>query len=389
MIPFRLVVKNLVKHPLRSALTVLSLMVAVFLLSTLRTFVVSLNAGVEQAKTNRLMVQSAVSLFVYLPDTYKAKLREVEGVEEIVRWNWFGGYYQDESNFFGQFGTDPAALLEVYDEIEVIEGSAEDFVGQRTACMIGQATAKKFGFEIGQTIPLVGVLFRRTDGQPWGFKLAAIYRATQKTMDDQTMFFHADYMRESLDQGEATGPSGVSVYVLKTAPGADTTEIMRSVDELYENGPQAVQTTTEAEFNAQFATMVGNIPLFVNAIGLGVFASILLAALNTMLMAAREQTRDVGVLKALGFTDFAVFVVMLSQSLFLCALGGALGIGVAILMDPFVATVVSMMLPTYSVTFDTLALGGVMALGVGFVAGIAPAWRARNLKVVDALSAVA
>lgn len=387
MIPLRLVRKNLLKHKVRFVLTVLSMAVAIFLLCALRSLVVALEAGVKASSTNRLVVQSSVSLFVYLPDSYEPKLREVEGVANVCRWNWFGGFYQEPRNFFAQFATDPDALLDVYPEIEIIDGSYETFRRERTACVVGQATAEKYGKKVGDTFPIIGTIFPRVDGSAWDFKIAAIYRSSKPTIDQSTLFFHNKFLDEALESGESTGPRGAGIYVLRTDPDADATAIMSTIDALYENGPQKVQTTTEQEFQKQFVSMIGNVPFFVASIGGGVMLAILLAVLNTMLMSAREQTRDVGVLKALGFTDMGVFGLMLLQSLVLCGLGGGLGILLAKITETEIGKFLATFFPNYIVTGSTVIQATWLTLGLGLLAGIAPAVRARGLKAVEAMRA--
>ncbi|MFN0008017.1 MAG: ABC transporter permease [Planctomycetota bacterium] len=387
MIPLRLVRKNLLKHKVRFVLTVLSMTVAIFLLCALRSLVVALEAGVKASSTNRLVVQSSVSLFVYLPDSYEPKLREVEGVANVCRWNWFGGFYQEPKNFFAQFATDPEALLDVYPEIEIIDGSYETFRRERTACVVGQATAEKYGKKVGDTFPIIGTIFPRVDGSAWDFKIAAIYRSSKPTIDQNTLFFHNKFLDEALESGESMGPRGAGIYVLRTEPDADATAIMSTIDALYEHGPQKVQTTTEQEFQKQFVSMIGNVPFFVASIGGGVMLAILLAVLNTMLMSAREQTRDVGVLKALGFTDMGLFGLMLLQSLVLCGLGGALGILLAKITEPAIERFLATFFPNYMVTGSTMIQATVLTLGLGLLAGIAPALRARGLKAVEAMRA--
>ena len=389
MFPFRLVFKNLLKHPLRVILTIASIAIAVFLLCALQSLVVALDAGVREAASNRLIVQSKVSLFVYMPESYKAQLERVNGVERIVRWNWFGGYYQDQSNFFAQFATDPDALLDVYPEIEIVEGSAKEFIEDQRTCIIGKVTADKYGFKVGDTVPIIATIFTRADGAAWDFKVAALYRSKKKNVDENTLFFHSKYLDRALEMGEASGPSGVGIFVLRTAPGVDQTALMSEIDAMYENGPQVVQATTEAEFQAQFVSMIGNVPFFVNSIGTGVMIAILLAALNTMLMSAREQTRDVGVLKALGFQDGSIFGLLMAQSLVMCGIGGGLGIGLAKMLEPGMAKFLGTMFPGYELTSGTLIMAAGLTLGIGVLAGITPALRARSMHVIEALRATA
>jgi putative ABC transport system permease protein len=160
---------------------------------------------------------------------------------------------------------------------------------------------------------------------------------------------------------------------------------MADVDALFENGPQRVLTTTEAEFQRQFVSMMGNIPTFLGWIGGGVLFAIFLATLNTMLMAGRERTRDLGVIKALGFNDRTAFFMLLTEALFLCVTGGLLGVGLALLTPPVVAVMIGTMLPGYMVTTGTAVMGVVGSMVIGLVAGLLPALRAQRLRPVDAL----
>jgi putative ABC transport system permease protein len=383
-VPTRLIFRNLLRHKLRTALTVGSLGIAVFLLCVLRALVVSLDAGVRNSTSDRLIVQSAVSLFVNLPASYVGKLRAVEGVDSVARLQWFGGYYQDPSSFFGQFGVDPEEFLGMYPEFKIVEGSRERFLTERTACIVGRQTADRYGFKVGDTVPIIGTIFQRLDGTPWEFQVAGIYELESIVWDETTIFFPFEYLEESLKGGAASGPPGSGVIYIHLAEGVNPVNIAAEVDGLFENGPQRVQTTTEAEFNAQFVSMVGNIPFFVTTIGGGVLAAILLAVINTMLLAGREQRHDMGVLKALGFSEWAVFGVMLGQGVLLCVVGGGLGIGLAQISAPEIAKVLGTMFPGFEMTSDILTSACTLSLGIGLLSGILPAAATRKLLAVDA-----
>jgi putative ABC transport system permease protein len=381
----RLVLRHLLGHKNRSLLTIGAVGIAVFLLCLLRTLVTALEAGVEAASASRLMVQSAVSLFVGLPISYQDKIRTIEGVESLSKWQWFGGVYQDPSNFFGQFAVDHANLLEVYPEIDLAPEARATFAARRNACIVGYQLADQFGWKPGDRIPLIGALFPHPDGDEvaWEFELAGIYRSDSAAVDNRTMLFRWDFFQETQEAGG--DPIEVGVLVLKVAPGADVTRIMGEVDALFENGPQRVRTTTEKEFQRQFVTMVGNIPMFVGWIGGGVLIAILLACVNTMLMAARQQTHDVGILKALGFSDAAAFRVMLAQALVLCGLGGLLGVGVALAAQPVVIGILGTFFPGFAILPETLVLAAAVTLALGLVSGAVPALRSARLRCVEAL----
>ncbi|MEW6072708.1 MAG: ABC transporter permease [Planctomycetota bacterium] len=382
----RLVLRNLLKHPLRSLLTVGSLVVALFLLCLLRSLVTALNAGVEAANAQRLIVQSAVSLFVDLPTSYQTKIEAVDGVASVAKWQWFGGYYQDPGNFFAQFAVDGAELFDMYPELEIVEGSQEGFLARRTSCVIGEGLVRDFGWKVGETIPIIGALFPGPGGEAWQFDVAAVYRPTRPNLDPRTLFFHWDYFAQT--EREITGEEPkVGVFVTRLAPGADATAVMATVDSLFANGPQRVQTTTEAEFNRQFVSMVGNLPRFIGAIGGGVLLAILLACVNTMLMAGREQTHDVGILKALGFTNASVLRLLLVQSFVLCGVGGGLGILLAISSAAGIAATMGQYFPGYEVRTATILLAAAVTIGIGFLAGIFPAWQAGRRSPVEDLRA--
>lgn len=394
----RLVWRNLSRHPVRSLLTLGSLVVALFLLCLLRSLVTTLESGVKDARSNRLVVQSAVSLFVEMPLAYQPRIAALEGVESTCKWQWFGGYYQSERNFFAQFAVDQDSLFDVYPEIGLVDHpraagrtpaqQREEFLSVRTACIIGDALAEEFGWSVGDTIPLIGGIFPPAEGETWSFRVAGIYRPGSSSVDARTMYFRWDYFQRTLEEGPDRFTPGMGVLMLRTAPDADQQRLMADVERMFEHGPQRVQCTTEAEFQAQFVSMVGNVPFFVASIGGGVLIAILLACVNTMLMAGREQTHDVGILKALGFTDRTAFTVLIGQSLLLCALGGGLGVLAALQTEPMIARALGVMFPNYAVAPETVALGLAISVGIGLVAGIMPAWTAGRLRVVEALRSV-
>ena len=382
----RLVLRNLFKHPIRSLLTVGSLVVALFLLCILRSLVTTLGAGVEAANEQRLWVQSAVSLFVDLPTSYQSKIEAVEGVGSVGKWQWFGGYYQDPGNFFAQFAVDPEELFDMYPEVEIVEGSKEAFFSRRTSCVIGESLAQDFDWRIGDTVPIIGALFPQPDGSAWEFEVAAIYHPTKPNFDNRTLFFHWDYFAQTMREIDGEEPN-VGTFVIKLESGADATAVMATVDELFANGPQRVQTTTEAEFNRQFVSMIGNLPRFIGAIGGGVFVAILLACVNTMLMAGREQIHDVGILKALGFSGGSVLALLLVQSMVLCSIGGGIGIALAWMSSPGISAAMGQFFPGYEVKPATLVLAAAITLGIGLLAGIFPAWQASKRSPVEDLRA--
>jgi putative ABC transport system permease protein len=380
----KLIRRSLLRHPLRTLLTIGSLAVAIFLLCFLRSLVTTLSAGVESADQRRLWVQSAVSLFVDLPLTYQAKIGAVEGVKRTTKWQWFGGYYQDPSSFFAQFAVEPEQLFAMWPEVGILDGSKEAFLADKRACIVGEGIAREFDWKVGDTVPIIGMLFQKADGSAWEFQIAAIYKPKRASVDDRTLFFHWDLFEKTMEEAMGETPQ-VGVFIIEIEEGADVPRVMATVDGLFENGPQRVQTTTEAEWNRQFVSMVGNVPRLVSFIGGGVLLAILLACVNTMLMQAREQLREIGVMKALGFSDGAAAMFLLAQSLLLVGTGGALGIGLALLTQPGIARFMSGFFPGYDVAPLTIAGAIGVTVVLGLLAGAVPARVAEKTRTVEAM----
>ncbi len=388
MIPWKLVPRYLRAHPLRSFLTLGSLTVAVFLLCFLYSVVTALNAGVASSSSSRVIVQSAVSLYVNLPLSYQPKIEAVEGVVETCKWQWFGGIYQDRSNFFAQFAVDHETLLTTYPEIEMIEGSDEEFQRLRTGCIIGKNLAQRFPeLGVGKTLPLLGAIFPRAGGEAWEFQIAGIYESNSANVDNNTMFFHFDYLEESMDTGTVIADPGVGLFVVRLEEGTKTEDVQRSIDNEFSAGPQRVQTTTEAEFQRQFVTMLGSVPTLMGSIGGAVLFAILLAVINTMMMAARERTQDFGILKALGFQDRAAACLLVAEALLLSVAGGILGVGIAKVTAPIFQQVMGTTVPGYDVTSHTATVALIIAIGVGAIASLVPAWQAARLRPIQAFRA--
>lgn len=388
--PWKLLWRNVLGHPVRSLLTIGAVTVAVFLITVLQAVTAGLSRTLDASSANRLLVQSAVSLYVDLPLSYQQKMASVDGIEAICKWQWFGGRYeQDKGGFFAQFGIDADTFMVSYPEMSIAEGSYEDFSATRTACIVGKQLAEKYDWRVGQTVPISGTIFTRTDNRPWDFTIKAIYESNSPAFDQQQMFFHYEYLHESLEQGGAVGPEGVGVYMLRLSQGTDPLVVQSAVDGMFENGPQRVQTTTEAEFNRQFITMLGDIPSLLRLVGGAVLFAIFFAVLNTMMLTGRERTRDIGVMRALGFTNRVTASLLIGESLLLCAIGAAVAITMGLMFEGVIASSTAAILPGFAFDRSTLVLAGAIALGVGFVSGLLPGVRTSRMTTTQALQELA
>ncbi|HZM00712.1 MAG TPA: ABC transporter permease [Planctomycetota bacterium] len=395
--PLILMRRHLRVHWVRTTLTGLALVVAVFLFCFLISIVTTLQGAVEMAAKDRVITQSAVSLFVELPLDYQAKIAAVPGVEAVTKFQWFGGIYQTEENFMSQFAIDHEVFFDMYrSELEILEGpgvtgpAARQAVidavkADRRACVVGESLSNEFGWKVGDTVPLIGKIFPKVDGSVWDFNIVGIYKPAKSNVDPRTIWFRFDYLDETLREGGATGPSGCGVYSINVLPTADPAQVIADVDALFANGPQRTLTTTEAAFQAGFVSMMGNVPFFVGTIGGAVVFAVFFSVVNTMLMSARQRTHEFGILKALGFSDGALGRLLLVESITLSLIGGAAGAAIAYFLQGGMLAVLGSMFPGYSVVPTTALMGLGVALIIGLVAGIAPAVLASRLVPTAAL----
>lgn len=374
-----LVLRNLLRKKTRAVLTVGSIAIALFLFGLLVTIETALNQGVEIAGVDRLVVRNKISLIMPLPYSYQQRILQMSNVSDVTFANWFGGIYQDERNWFPQFAIDTETYRTVYTEFAVPEDQWEDFVADREGAVVGEGTAKRFGWKVGDRIPIQGTIYQGT----WEFNIRAIYSGTRPEDDVSQFWFHWEY----LDERSQIGDGVVGWYVVKLEDPDQAVGTVSSIDDRFANSPWETSTETEQAFAAGFAKQIGNIRLIVLSVGMVVLFTLLLVTGNTMAMAVRERTAELGVLKTLGFSDGAVLAMVLGESLTLAALGGAIGLSLAKLMtlggDP-----TGGMLPLFYFAPDKMVIGAALALFVGLAAGAIPALGAMRLRIVDALRRV-
>jgi putative ABC transport system permease protein len=374
-----LVWANLKRKKLRTTLSIGSFMVALFLYGLLVTIRVALSGGADLAGVDRLTVINKTSLILPLPASYRDRLLQVPGVAGVTYASWFGGVYQDERNFFPQFAVDKETWFEVYSEYILAKDQREALMRDKQGCVVGRSLAKRFKWKIGDRIPLRAPIW----GGTWEFNVCGIYDGNRPDADTSQMLFRFDYLEERRAYGKGT----IGWYVVKLANPDDAVRTTRTIDEMFANSPYETLTQTEKAFALSFAKQMGNIEFLVLAIGLVVFFTLLLVTGNTMAISVRERTGELAVLKTVGFSDRGVLGLVLAESVLIAGQGGLLGLGLAKLFtlsgDP-----TGGMLPMFYLPWSSLALGGVLALCVGAVAGALPAVAAMRLRVVDALRRV-
>jgi putative ABC transport system permease protein len=374
-----LILANLRRKRVRTVLSVGSFAAALFLFGLLIAVRGAFNQGVTVAGVDRMIVINRVSLIQPLPISYRERILQVPGVKGVAYATWFGGIYQDEKNFFPQYVIDPETWRAVYPEYKIPDDEWNEFMKDRQGCIAGEETAKRFGWKLGDRIPIKGTYLPGV----WEFNLRGIYRGTRSDDDTTQFWLRRDYFEE---KAPAYWKGLVGWYVVKVANPDDALRVAAAIDERFANSPWETKTETEKAFAASFVKQIGNIEFLILTIGSVVFFTLLLVTGNTMAIAVRERTGELAVFKTVGFGDVRVLWLVLGESVLIALAGGAVGIAAARAVCPRLSGVLSGMrifLPASS-----LAFGLVLALAVGILAGALPALEAMRLKVADALRRV-
>lgn len=379
-----LVWKNVWRKKLRTLFTLGAIAVAFVLFGLLAAIKVAFSAGVDVTGLDRLVTIHKVSLIQPLPISYQSRIQSVPGVEDVAHATWFGGYYQEEKNFFPQFPVDPESYMRMFPELVLPAEQMEAWLADRTGAVVGRNLADQYGFEIGDRIPIQATIWTKADGsRAWEFNIVGIYDGAEKGTDTTLMLFHYDYFNEA----RAFGQDLVGWYTVRIADPDRAPEIAEAIDRRFANSPAETKTTTEKAFAQGFANQIGNIAAIVRAIVGAVFFILLLVAGNTMAQSVRERISELAVLKTLGFKDGRVLALVLAESFLLALSGGALGLALAWLVVGAVGQsgVVASYLPVFYLPAGDLLVGAGLALVLGLAAGLVPALQAQRLQIVDAL----
>jgi len=370
---------SLWRKKIRTIFTLLSVFVAFLLFGLLMTIRGAFSFGIDIAGLDRLILIHKVSLIMPLPVSYLPRLNSTEGVTLATHNTWFGGVYQDPSNFFAQIAVEPEPFMQLYPEYEVSPEHMQAWLADRQGVLVGVDLANRFGWKVGDRIPIVGTIWQPKQGQVWEFNIAGLYDG-EPGIDKTQFFFRYDY----LDENRAGGAGAVGWYIVKINDAGAAQQMSAKFDEMFANSSAETKTTTEKGFVEGFAKQMGDIGAIMIAITIAVLFTMILVAANTMAQSVRERTSEVGVLKTLGFSNVSILALVLGESVLIAVIGGGLGLAAAWAYvqqgDP-----TGGMLPIFVLPTRDVVLGGALVLGLGVLAGMLPAMNAMNLKITDAL----
>lgn len=370
---------NLWRKKVRTIFTLLSIFIAFLLFGMLMTIRAAFSLGIDIAGLDRLVLIHKVSLIMPLPVSYENRLKSTPGVEMATHNTWFGGVYQDPSNFFAQIAVEPEPFTRIYPEYKIPPEQFKAWLADPQGVVVGVDLAKRFGWKVGDRIPIQGTIWRPKVGEVWEFNIVGMYDA-DTGIDKTQFFFRYDY----LDENRIRGAGEVGWYIVKIADPSKAQQMSATFDEMFANSSAETKTTTEKGFVEGFAKQIGDIGAIMVAILVAVLFTMLLVAANTMAQSVRERTSEVGVLKTLGFSNGSILTLVLAESVFICVLGGGLGLLTAWLIvrrgDP-----TGGMLPVFTLPGRDIATGAALIMALGLVAGLLPAVNAMQLKITDAL----
>ncbi|HYR58282.1 MAG TPA: ABC transporter permease [Chthoniobacteraceae bacterium] len=376
-----LVWSNLKRKKLRTALTLLSILVAFLLFGFLCAIKEAFTAGVTLAGRDRLVVRHKVSIIQSLPQSYEQRIASMPGVDAIAGQSWFGGIYQDPKNFLATIVVVPEKYLDIYPEFVLPEAQKQAWLKTRNGAIIGRLAAERFKWKIGDHVPLTSPIWGQPAGQShWDLEVVGIYDAGKKGTDTSGLFFRYDFFDESKQRNKGQ----IGWFTVRVKNPDQTAEIAKKIDEEFANSPFETKAEPEGAMAAGFAQQVGDIGKIVTSVLSAVFFTILLVAGNTMGQAVRERTEEIGVLKAMGFNNELVLVLVLLESCAIAAIGGFLGLGLAWLIT-LGGSPVPTMLPVFFIRPRDLLMGAGIVLALGIVAGVLPALQAMRLRIAEAL----
>jgi len=378
-----LVLKSARRSKRRTALTIVSVALAVFLFATLRAVLDGFTAGAAASSSTRIITIRSTSLIFSMPTSHADAIRSVPGVRDLTWANWFGGIYKDQAHSFANFAIEPESYLRMYPEILLSADERSAFLADRTGCIIGESLARTNGWKVGDRVTLkVGIPTYGT--RDYDFTIRGIYRSSSSAVDTQSMMFHWKYADErSLVKGQA------GWFITRIASPDQEAQVAGAIDAKFANSPYETKTDTEKAFASSFISMFGNLNLLLGSIALAVVVATLFVAGNTMAMSVRERTTEIAVMRTLGFPGGTIFSLIAIEALLMSIVGGVVGVVLArIAINPRVLPSGGF-IPEVSVDTQNIVVGLGLSAVIGAVSGLIPATLAARLKIVDALRRVA
>ncbi|CUT15885.1 ABCtype antimicrobial peptide transport system permease component [Bradyrhizobium sp.] len=380
----KLVARNVLRHRLRTSLTLFGLVVAILAFGVLQTVVDTWYAGVNGAVPSRLLTRNAMSFALPLPQAYHKRISAVDGVRRITYMNWFGGIYKDPKNFFPQFAIDAASYLDMHPEILVSDEVRRAFLRDRRGAIVGRKLADRYGFKPGNVIQLRGTIFPGN----WEFVIDGVFDGRDPKTDTSHLYFRWDYLNETLRVRSKAQADQVGFFVVDVVSIDRVAEVSQAIDAVFRNSFAETLTETERTFQIGFVKQTEAMLISIRIVSFVVIFIILSVMANTMAMTARERLREYATLKAIGFSPGYVARLILGESVVIASIGGAIAIGLTPPVAAHLAVLSATLFPALIVSVSTVMLQALSALVVGALAAVFPMHRAARVSIVNGLRAL-
>jgi len=376
---------QLFRRKTRTVLTLLSVLVAFLLFGLLEAVQVAFESGADSADAKRLLTTARYSIIEPLPMAYASRIERVPGVVGVAYADWFGARYQNESNAFAVFAVEPARYLDMYPEFEIAPAQREAFVKTRTGAVAGKRLVDRYGWTVGQKLPIASEIHTKTDGSlNWEFDLVGIIDAEDPAVRANTEVVLINVAH--FDEARQSGKGKTGWYIVRVADVEQARAISAAIDRMFLNSPDETKTAPEKEFALGFARQIGDMGALVTRILLAVFFTILILTGNTMAQSIRERTPELAILKTLGFSNTAVTALVLGEAALLLVIGASLGMLAAVAMLPVLNGATGGRFPPLFVEPATWAWAAAVAVALALAVGLPPALRVHRLRIVDALA---
>ena len=374
-----LLIGNILRKRIRTSMTVLSLTIAFLLFTLVQALTDAFSGGVELAGLDRIVIDSKYSLTDNLPLSYVQKIRSLDGVDQVTNLSWFGGYYKTPQTSFATYPVDPTSYFEVFGDQNISADTLLRFKNNRISAVASEALASQYGWQIGDTIAITQDIFPQGNGSwDWHFEFAGTFQYPA----GQLLLINYGYFNESVVDW---AKNQVGWLVGRVSNPEQVEETIQAVDQMFENASFPTRSTSEDEYRRQFANQIGDVGAIGSMIVLAVFFTIVLVTGNTASQSYVEKVPDLAILKMLGFRDYTVVILVLSETCILCMVGAISGIAFALVLEPRLAADLIELVGRFDVTWQNSANALGLSLLLGVAIGVYPAWRAYRLTIVEAL----
>lgn len=386
MLDLRLLLANITRWKMLTAITLLTVVVAFFFFLLLLSLDRVFNAGVSLDKAKRLVVANSTTIMQPLPLAYEQQIADVEGVSSISRNVFFGAFYQDPSQGLMAIATEPKGFLELVPEVQFeTPEQRERWINDPATVAVGRAMADKYDWKVGDLVPLYSFLYqRKSGGNNWTFRIAGIYDSTAEGGNTNSMLIHYSY----LDHERLYGNDTVGWYNVRIDDARQAQNVANQIDHLFANSYYETRTATEEMFAQELMRQVGDFGLIVKLAMVAVFFTLVLVAANTMMHSVNERVNEFATLKALGASDGKVFLSVIAEGTIIIALGAAVGALVTYFVIPLIADW-SVVLSSIRFRWHDLYWAALAVVTVGLVISIAPALQALRVDTATDLGRAA